>query len=235
MTNLPAAVREVLRAAAEPSRAAGQQAYMRSAMPFLGVRVPDVRRLTRGVVRDLGVTDPSVLAAAAGTLWDEATHREERYAAAALLGLRPLRGDPSLVPLYEHMARTGAWWDHVDELAHRMAEQHDVHPEATAALVRSWAVDDSLWIRRLAVLSQLGRKDRVDLDLVGDVIEPNRADPAFFIRKAIGWALRDVSATHPAWVRSYVDRHELSPLSRREALRRVSAASTSPATHPRSG
>ena len=221
MTDLVVAIRSALRAAADPVRAPGQQAYMRSAMPFLGVRVPDVRRLTRGVVRELGVHEPDELVAAATELWDGATFREERYAATALLGLRQLRGDLSLASLYEHMARTGAWWDHVDELAHRVSELHDVHPEPTAELVRSWAVDDFLWIRRLAILSQLGRKERVDLDLLADVIEPNRADPEFFIRKAIGWALREVSYVEPGWVGAYVAAHDLSPLSRREALRRI--------------
>ncbi len=221
MGDLTAAVRDALRAAADPALAPGQQAYMKSAMPFFGVRVPEVRRLTRRVVRELGVRDAGQLTAAATALWDEATHREERYAATALLALRPLRGDASLVPLVEHMARTGAWWDHVDELAHRVSELHDADPDGTAELVRGWSRDHSLWIRRLAILSQLGRKQRIDLDLLAEVIEPNRSDSEFFIRKAIGWALREASYVDPGWVRAYVDDHELSPLSRREALKRL--------------
>ena len=99
---------------------------MKSAMPFLGVRVPEVRRLVRGLVKDLGITGPAELTAAARELWDDATHREERYAAAALVGLRPLKGDLGLVPFHEHVARTGAWWDHVDEAAHRIADLHEI-------------------------------------------------------------------------------------------------------------
>ncbi|KAA1421181.1 DNA alkylation repair protein [Nocardioides humilatus] len=221
MGDLTAAVRNSLRAAADPSLAPGQQAYMKSALPFLGVRVPEVRRLTRALVKELGIRERDRLVAAATSLWDEATHREERYAAAVLLAQPVLRGDLTLVPLVEHLVRTGAWWDHVDELAHRVGELHDAHPAATAALVRDWVRDDFLWIRRLAILGQLGRKDRIDLEVLADVIEPNRDDPEFFIRKAIGWALREASYVHPGWVRSYVDAHELSPLSRREALKRI--------------
>ncbi|PWN04628.1 DNA alkylation repair protein [Nocardioides silvaticus] len=224
MVDLTVAVRSALRAAADPSRAPGQQAYMKSAMPFLGVRVPEVRRTTRSVVSDLDVRDTGVLVAAATGLWDGATYREERYAATALLGLRPLRGDISLAPLIEHMARTGAWWDHVDELAHRVADLHDAHPTETAALVRGWATDDVLWVRRLAILGQLGRKERTDVRLLAEVVEPNRADPEFFIRKAIGWALREVAYVDPGWVRAYVAEHELSPLTRREALKRIGSS-----------
>ncbi|KRC46541.1 MULTISPECIES: DNA alkylation repair protein [unclassified Nocardioides] len=219
--SLSAAVRTSLRAAADARLAPGQQAYMKSEMPFLGVRVPEVRRLVRSLVRELGVTSRDELVPTARELWDDATHREERYAAAALLGLRPLRGDLSLVPFHEHVARTGAWWDHVDEAAHRIADLHDAWPSETAAIVRVWAVDDLLWVRRLAIISQLGRRDRTDLDLLAAVIEPNLADGEFFVRKAVGWSLREAAKTDPDWVRSYVEGHELSPLSRREALKHL--------------
>ncbi|GAA3667591.1 DNA alkylation repair protein [Nocardioides ginsengisoli] len=194
---------------------------MKSAMPFLGVRVPEVRRLVRALVKERGEREPAVLVAAARELWDDATHREERYAAAALLGLRPLRGDLSLVPLHEHVARTGAWWDHVDEAAHRIADLHDVHPIETAAIVRRWSRDESLWVRRLAILGQLGRRDRIDLDLLAAVLEPNLGDGEFFIRKAVGWSLREAARVDPDWVRAYADDHALSPLSRREALKHL--------------
>jgi 3-methyladenine DNA glycosylase AlkD len=78
-----------------------------------------------------------------------------------------------------------------------------------------------MWVRRLAILSQLGRRDRVDRALLADVIEPNRADGEFFIRKAIGWALREYARVDPDWVREYVAGHELSALTRREALKHL--------------
>lgn len=192
---------------------------MKSAMPCLGVRVPEVRRLTRSSVH--GVIDTAALIALAVDLWDRATHREERYAAMAVLGVRPLRGDPALVTHVEHMVRTGQWWDYTDDLAHRLADLHDARPEDTAVLARRWAEDDDFWIRRIAILSQLGRRDRVDPLLLTDVIEPNLDDREFFIRKAIGWALREYARVRPEWVRTFADTHTLSPLSRREALKHL--------------
>jgi 3-methyladenine DNA glycosylase AlkD len=192
---------------------------MKSAMPFLGVRVPETRLIARTAAAD--VVDAEILHRAALELWDEASHREERYAAMALLTLRPLRADPGVIPTIEHMVRTGQWWDITDELAHRLAEALDARPEPTAALVRSWSVDDDLWIRRIAILSQLGRRERVDTALLADVVDANLADPDFFIRKAIGWALRDCARTDPEWVRGYAERRPLSPLSRREALKHL--------------
>lgn len=221
-SELAGAIRAALRVASDPRVGPGQQAYMKSAMPFLGVRGPEVRRLSRAVVREHGVRDGSTLLAASRDLWDGATHREERYAATELLALRPLRGNWSLVPWLEHIARTGAWWDHVDGVAGRVRELHDLHPAATADLVRGWSRDEDFWVRRLAIISQLGRRDHTDRLLLAEVIEPSVGEPEFFLRKAIGWALRDLARWDPAWVRGYVDAHPgLSPLSRREALKHL--------------
>lgn len=222
MSTLADDIRSALRTAADPTLALAQQAYMKSAMPFLGVRVPETRRITRTLAK--GQTDAAALRATALELWDAASHREERYAAMTLLALRPLRGDPALIPVVEHMVRTGQWWDYTDEVAHRMAELLDIRPNETAEVIRRWSRDDDFWMRRVAIISQLGRGSRLDRQLLDDVIVPNIADPEFFIRKAIGWAMRELARVDPEWVREYAATHELSPLSRREALKHVGAA-----------
>lgn len=191
---------------------------MKSTMPFHGVRKPEVQRIVRALARGV---ERDELVIAATRLWDEATHREEQYAATEILKRPVFAGDCSLLPLHEHIARTGAWWDHVDETSGRIADLHDAHPVETAELVRRWSTDHSLWIRRLAILSQLQRRERTDRDLLAEVIEPNRSDSEFFIRKAIGWALRDLAKADPEWVAEYVEATELSALSRREALKHI--------------
>ncbi|MCL2735319.1 MAG: DNA alkylation repair protein [Propionibacteriaceae bacterium] len=214
-------IRAGLAELADPVRAVSQQAYMKSSMPFLGVSVPVSRRVTV----DLGTAhDPTLdqIIDAATTLWDEARFREERYAAQALLTLRPAVGAWEVIDLVEHMAVTGAWWDLVDEAAHRVADLLDRHPESTRPRVLIWSTHDDMWLRRLAIESQLQRRARTDTDLLTRVIEPNLADSRFFIRKAIGWALRDYAKADPDWVRDFVDTHDLSPLSRREALKHLS-------------
>lgn len=191
---------------------------MKSSMPFHGVRKPEVQRIVRVHARGRGRDE---LVAAASDLWEGATHREEQYAATELLKRPVLKGDWALVSLHEHIARTGAWWDHVDETSGRIADLHDSHPVETAALVRRWSTDGSFWLRRLSILSQLGRRERTDRALLAETIEPNRTDPEFFLRKAIGWALRDYARADPEWVRTYVEATALSPLSRREALKHL--------------
>ena len=215
-------IRDALRGAADTQRAPGMQAYMKSPMPFCGVPMPSVRAIAKAAARAHPLLTVDELETAVRTLWDEAEFREERYAASALLATQIGAGRLELVPLYEHLTTTGAWWDHVDDLAHRVAELHDAHPTEAAAIVRRWSTADDLWLRRLAIISQLGRRDRVDPVLLAEVIEPNIADREFFIRKAIGWALREYARVEPEWVRTFVaDHSDLSGLSKREALKHL--------------
>jgi 3-methyladenine DNA glycosylase AlkD len=164
--------------------------------------------------------------ATVGELWHGAAFREERYAAIDLTGHRLYRAyqRPDALALYDELIVTGAWWDYVDEIARRrVGPILRASPAEVAPLMRSWAVDDDLWRRRTAILCQLGARSAVDLQLLQDVVEPNLAHREFFIRKAIGWALRDYAWHNPDWVRSYVDRHadRLSPLSYREATKHL--------------
>jgi 3-methyladenine DNA glycosylase AlkD len=224
MSSPAARIRSELRALADPERAAGNAAYMkvaaRGALPYLGVRRPEVRRIVRAAATDLP-TDDDARIAVVRELWDDAEHAEERYAAQDLLGLRWAHARLDLLDLHRQMALTGAWWDHVDEVAHRVADLVAAHPDEMRPVLLAWSVDPSIWLRRLAILSQLGRRDQVDRELLAAVIEPNVGDREFFVRKAIGWALREVARHDPDWVRTFVETHELSPLSRREALKHL--------------
>jgi 3-methyladenine DNA glycosylase AlkD len=159
-------------------------------------------------------------------LWDEATHREERYAATALARHRAARPwqDPAALDLYRHLVVTGAWWDHVDEVAsHLVGGVLAGHRDDVTPVMRAWAVDDDLWVRRTAVLCQLNHRADTDVDLLRDVVEANVDDRSFWLRKAIGWALREYSKTDPDWVRAEVVRlgDRLSGLSRREATKHL--------------
>jgi len=228
--DLAAAVRAALRAAADPERAAGMQAYMKSAEPFLGVRVPEVRRLTVALAREDPPSSVTELREAATALWRGATHREERYAAIALTGLPMARGALDLVPFYDEVITSGAWWDLVDGVAPRVRDLLLAAPGTMGPLLRGWARSPDRWLRRSAVIAQLGARERTDRALLTEVIEVNAADREFFVRKAIGWALRDFARTDPDWVRRFLADHELSLLSRREAAKHLGQDAAAPAS-----
>lgn len=224
-TKLLAALRAALAAAGDPARAAQMQAYMKSALPYHGVPMPVARRIFREVLAGAALPDAASWQREVRGLWRGARFREERYAAIELTGDRRARAFQTLeaLPLYEELIVTGAWWDLVDTLAaHRIGELLEHHPREMRAVLLDWSRGDDLWKRRSAILAQLRFKAATDRELLYACIEPSLPSTEFFLRKAIGWALREYAKTDAAEIRRYVRAHEsvLSGLSRREALKR---------------
>ena len=217
-------VREALEAVAEPASAPAMQAYMKSAMPYLGVSTVPRRAALKPVFAGLDWPDSAAWQADVLALWRGATHREERYAAIELTAVKAARRFQriDLLPMYEEMIVTGAWWDYVDEIAgHRLWTLLRNDRAAMDLAMRAWSTDADMWKRRSSILCQLPAKGETDLDLLYACIEPSIGSGEFFLRKAIGWALRQYAWTDPGEVARYVAANEqrLSGLSRREALK----------------
>jgi 3-methyladenine DNA glycosylase AlkD len=203
------------------------QAYMKSAMPYYGVASPAQKAIFKSVFAAHRLDNFDDWRQTVVALWREACRREERYAAIALAGARAYKAyqRPEMLAVYEEMIVTGAWWDYVDAVAiHLVGEQLlRRHPAAIKPAMRAWSTDPDLWLRRSAIICQVALKRDTDLELLYACIEPNLGNPDFFIRKAIGWALRQHAWTDPEEVRRYVaaNRDRLSGLSVREALKNV--------------
>ena len=221
-------IRAELARHADPVRAAGQQRYMKSTMPYRGLTAPQLTAVLRPILADPGfrIADRDGWEATIRTLWDEVAYREEWYAAIALARCRTYRPwvDSDSMPLWRHLVVTGAWWDHVDSVAiPLLGPILRAEPTALTPLVRRWASDDDMWRRRTSIIVQNGSKAATDVELLADVVTANVDDRRFFVAKAIGWALREHAKTDPAWVRAFVGEHadRMAPLSVREALKHL--------------
>lgn len=222
---LVTAVRTGLAGLANPAKAPDMQQYMKSEMPFRGVQKPARATLGAALFAAHPLSTKGSWMATVRELWHGARFREERYLALDLTALRRYAGwqAPDLVPLYEELIVTGAWWDFVDEVANRrIGPLVRAHPDEVVPIMRSWRTDADRWKRRTSIICQLGSKQATDTALLTACIEANLGDADFFLRKGIGWALREFAKTEPGWVRTFVDAHpELSPLSRREATKHL--------------
>lgn len=220
-------VRRELRRSRHADRAAAQQAYMKSEMPFLGVGAKDMRAACKRAFATYAFDDAATWRADVLALFRGAEHREERYAALELALDRRARSHRNIdaLPMYEEMIRTGAWWDLVDPIAsHLVGELLARAPNEMKPILLEWSQSEDMWIRRASILAQLRFKEDTDLELLYACIQPSLSSKEFFLRKAIGWALRQYAWTDPKevkrWVRAH--EHELSNLSKREALKNVS-------------
>jgi len=199
---------------------------MKSVMPFHGVATPLFRKTLKPILARFPITTAEAWRAECLAIWRGAQFREELHAAIELTGVRGARAFQTMdaLPMYEEMVVTGAWWDTVDSVAtHRLSTLLRNEPGKMRRAMRAWAKGNDMWKRRSAILCQISFKKATDLELLHACIEPSLSSKEFFLRKAIGWALRQYAWTDPDEVVRYVEAHreELSPLSKREALKNV--------------
>ena len=211
-------LRRALEAAAEPERAPAMAAYMKDRFVFAGVASGPRRAAQRSFIAETRQAGAYAATAAAHRLWAE-PEREFQYVGCDLLRRAGGRLPAAAFDDVRTLVATKSWWDTVDSLARVVGNLVIAHPRL-APVLDGWVRDDDLWVARAAILHQLGWKDRADPAVVFRYCGARIDEPDFFIRKAIGWALRDLARTYPDDVWAWVDAHpELSGLSRREVTK----------------
>ncbi|WP_326648443.1 MULTISPECIES: DNA alkylation repair protein [unclassified Streptomyces] len=207
---------------ADPTRAAEAAAYMKDIAPHLGIYTSARRALSRTVLQGTPRPDEADCTAIALRCW-ELPEREYQYFAVDYLRRHVGRCSSGFLPVVRRLVVALSWWDTVDALA-----SHVVGPLVKAdtelkSAMDTWIDDDNLWVARTALLHQLRYKDATDTERLFRYCLTRADDPDFFIRKAIGWCLREYAKTDPDAVRDFVDgaRDRLSPLSVREATKHL--------------
>jgi len=208
---------------ADPVKAAAMAAYMKTDTPFYGAQKAARVPVQREAIRRFPPADRSEYRQAVLGLWTQ-PHREERYVAIEYACSFPRYITLSSIPLYRRMIVEGAWWDYVDSLAiHLVGQVLLSQRDATTPKVRAWIDDPDMWLRRTSIIGQIGHKQETDAALLFDACARRMHETEFFIRKAIGWALRDYAKTDPAAVAAFAieNRDALSGLSFREATKHL--------------
>jgi 3-methyladenine DNA glycosylase AlkD len=233
-TDAVAFVRERLSALRDETKAAEMAAYMKTEQPFFGVSEPDRRPIFKELVARCGDLDASnyrstVLALWAAGQWPNtgatAGERDYRYAACHVAETFSDHQTPAHLPLFRRLIVEGAWWDIVDWVAGRVVSWAVLaQRDRCMPVMRRWIDDESMWVRRAAILCQIKHKSETDADVLFEFCLRRADEPEFFIRKAIGWALREYAHAEPDRVRAFLksEGHRISPLSFREAAKHLS-------------
>jgi 3-methyladenine DNA glycosylase AlkD len=216
-------VQTELKALADPAKAVDMQAYMKTDMPFYGVPKPARAPIFRQLVHEFPPADRDGYQGLVLGLWN-LSHREEKYLALGVAQHFRKFVDTVSLPLYRRLIVEGAWWDFVDAVAiHLIGHLVVNHPAEAWPEVDTWIDHPDMWLRRSAIICQVGAKGRTDAERLFAYSEGRLAEKEFFIRKAIGWALRDYARTDPEAVAGFVTTHRdrLSGLSFREATKHI--------------
>ncbi len=215
-------LRTRLAAQRDPDAAVAMQAYMKTEQPFYGIKSAPRRALLRGALTTHPVTSRSEYESAIRALW-AGRYREEMYLALDVAErYKPYR-DLASWPLYVELMRDAGWWDTLDWIAAKLIGLLVLeHRELEDELIE-WRSDPDMWVRRASLLAHLKHKEATNQALLAETILLLANEEEFFIRKAIGWVLREYAKVNPQWVVDFVAAHEttLSPLSKREALKNV--------------
>jgi len=213
-------IEAALRPLADAVQAVPMRAYMLDQFAFLGIRATPRRQALRGLPRLKTWTAPKLLALAE-SLW-ELPEREFQYVAVDLLSIHHKQLDLDSLPRLLQLVQRKSWWDTVDGLAGVVGDavlQAQIDTRDGQSAMDACLVHSNLWVRRVAMLHQLGWKEKTDEARLLRYALTLAPETEFFIRKAIGWALRDYARSKPKVVRAFLSAHaqHLSGLTRREA------------------
>ncbi|MFC1683400.1 DNA alkylation repair protein [Candidatus Zixiibacteriota bacterium] len=216
-------IQQQLQALADPAKAGPMAAYLKTDMPFYGVQKPDRVPIYKEMKKRFRPQSQEDYECAVLALWS-LPHREEKYTAITFALQNEAFITTKSLPLYEGLIREGAWWDLVDGVASDLVGRVLLeHRSQTRAAIEKWVDDPDLWIRRTAIIAHLRHKEQTDAGQLFDHCLRRAHEKEFFIRKAIGWALREYSKTAPVEVREFLlkNREILSGLSFREGAKRL--------------
>ena len=207
-----------------PEKAIAMSAYMKNRYTFMGIQTPERNALLKAFLQAHGRPESEQsLEQVVKLLWAQ-PEREFQNGAMSFLDTRGKRTVESRIMLLESLIMEKSWWDTVDFLAGNAVGSYLTHyPEQIATYPDRWIQSDNLWLRRSALLFQLGYKQRTNEELLFRYIRACAHEKEFFIAKAIGWALRQYARINPDAVLAFVANESLQPLSKREALKRLTA------------
>lgn len=207
---------------ASPYNAPIMEGYMKNQFAFYGIHSPERKEILKSQIKDMGYPSLATIDHVIRLLWD-APYRELQYSAQEILSRKQYLESPQRIELIEFMIVNKSWWDTVDFIACKLAgEWFRKHPDQIIPITGRWIESENMWLKRAAILFQLKYKNDTNEELLFDYIRRLSGEQDFFIRKAVGWALREYAKTNPLSVRMFVSDEQLSSLSTREALKHFS-------------
>lgn len=222
MSALVNTIQAALAERADPQRAPDMQRYMKTDMPFYGVAAADRVAIVKSALKQHPPANQDSYQADIRKLW-QGNRREDLYAALEVAEQSRKFRKLEAFQLFEELMFACDWWDTLDWVAARLISPLMLKHSELEARIPGWRQHNSLWVRRGALLAQLKHMKALNHELLSESIRELAHERDFFIRKAIGWVLREYSKFNPLWVQNFVEQHrkQLSPLSIREALKRL--------------
>ncbi|WP_246616520.1 DNA alkylation repair protein [Thaumasiovibrio subtropicus] len=203
---------------ADDQKAREMRAYMKIATPFYGVQSPERKAIFKEARAHTTIDNLEQFGALVRWLWC-GNFREEQYLALDVAEHYKKLRTVEAFPLFVELLESADHWDTLDKIASNLIGPLLLKDPSLKSHILTWRESENMWLRRASLLVHLKHKDATDVELLTETIGMLAEEDAFFIRKAIGWVLREYSKTDPTFVREFLKVQPLSPLSYREANR----------------
>jgi 3-methyladenine DNA glycosylase AlkD len=211
---------KLFKANANKELAPAMSKYMRNLFPFYGIMTPLRKQLMKEFYSEYGLPEIKDLNKVMKDLW-ALPQREFQYAGLSIASRTHKHWKEGMVPLFEYLIKTKSWWDTVDGIAPGLAGKYFLKFGVDEEVTDKWIESDNFWFQRSAIIFQLKFGDMTDEKLLYRYIKRRKNEDEFFIRKAIGWALRQYAYVNPESVKKFVAKNDLKPLSVKEALKHI--------------
>ena len=206
---------------AHPEKAAPMKKYMKEKFEYFGIMAEERKNILKLFFSENGIPQIEDLSELVHQCW-EYPQREVQYFGMELVQKHIKKSGKEIIELLEFMIVTKSWWDTIDGIAVNLVGiLFKRFPEMIIPYTEKWMDSGNIWLQRSAILFQLKYKEKTDTELLFKYSKRLSGSKEFFIRKAIGWALREYSKTNPREIIKFVSENKLSPLSKKEALRRI--------------
>jgi len=196
--------------------------YMKDLFPFYGIKTDERRAILKSVCKKHQAEIDSNARTIAWELFLK-KERELQYCGIEII-IKSLKNNYIIEDIVwiEKLLITNSWWDTVDTISKYILGSYlKQFPTEIATVVQRFSNAENMWLNRSVILFQLGYKSTTDFDLLQSLCSQHSHSNEFFIRKAIGWALREYAKTDPDAVRKFVLQSNLKPLSKKEALKNI--------------
>lgn len=212
---------KIFTTAADKERAVGAKAYMLNQFEFYGIVTAQRRKLSKEYMKANPLTAMKELEKIVKACWD-LPERDYQYFAVELISFHKKIWTPTIIQLIEWCLVRKSWWDSVDHIASEcLTDYFKLFPQQIQPITSKWNKSSNIWLQRSSIMFQKAFKKDTNKELLAAYILHCKDSKEFFVRKAIGWALREYSKTNAAWVKAFVQNNQLHALSAREALKRI--------------
>jgi len=195
--------------------------YMRNQFKFFGLKSPLRKELQRNIIKEFGYPSIKDIEYIVLNFWNS-DERELQYFAMELLQKNIKKLDANIIDFLENLIQKKSWWDTIDFIAPNLVGKLFINDKNLQnKYITKWINSDNFWLKRSAIISQLRYKEQTNFNLLKELIFITKDEDEFFIRKAIGWALREYSKRSPKEVKQFITVADLKPLSTREGLKYI--------------